>query len=517
MEAPSQGEQITISYSSAGILRYGSSMSKVYSCMRGSGHQRTLAEAWCNLVHTKYLLAVALNSLEGTPLWLWPAKTGACGLAAQHCGAYCTVAFMSRLLTREFSSFFHLLFNSNMAALDIASVIGTWVAAFVAILALLGIVGPVLIWRASRTERHLAIAAIDDENNIFRSRGIHAGPGIWLLQRMRTPMLNMAPASVEKSVSLSLDAVKEPISTTNWVQFGILLQAYGARYRTGDGTEIRNKKAHLLVHKFWILFFGLIGRYGKRRDLGRLRLGIQRVRFSAGGEPPRQIRRRRSPTSSDVSDDETVAPGLFEPLFGVTGNIEGRVIAGDENVTVLKFQLAPLTNLRKLVPDVLPSKEMFLLAMGCIPLHSGGYCSLLINGMTADNESIDDLDDRRIRHRRVHSFSRSDRSRRTRYYEENDEEEGYPAGLEAYQLVLADEIEAAFVEKAKTFNADGEHLKILNRVKYSSPLFADLEAYKGMTYVPAEAPWIRLSLEESHYEEAFIARADAQEMAHSLL
>ena len=80
-------------------------------------------------------------------------------------------------------------------------------------------------------------------------------------------------------------------------------------------------------------------------------MGIQGVRFSAGGEPRRQIRRRRSPASTDVSDDETGAPRFFEPLSGVIGNIEGRIIAGDENVAVLKFQLAPLTNPRKLAPE----------------------------------------------------------------------------------------------------------------------------------------------------------------------
>ena len=55
-----------------------------------------------------------------------------------------------------------------------------------------------------------------------------------------------------------------------------------------------------------------------------------------------------------------------------------------------------------------------------------------------------------------------------------------------------------------------------SRVKYSSPLAADLEAYKAMTYVPAESQWIRLSSAEPH-KEAFIARADGQEMADSLL
>ena len=407
-----------------------------------------------------------------------------------------------------------------MAALDIASVIGTWVAAFVAILALVGIIGPILIWRASRTERHLAIAAVDDDNHTFISRGVHAGPGIWLLQRMRAPLLDIAPASFEQSVSLSLDAVKEPISSTNWVQFGILLQAYGVDYRTGDRIEIWRKKTHLPVHKFWILFLGLKGRYGERRDLARLRSGIRGVVFSAPREPRRQNRRRYSPTPEDVSDEEhedlivrrspppphprelMVRP-IYETLTGVTGNIKG-----GEYDTTLKFQLAPLNDLRKLAPDILPSKEIFLLSVGCIRLHSGGYCSLLENEMAADNESSDDSG---------HGISRNDPPTRPSSTKIRYRQKRYHAGLNAYELVLADEFDAAFVEKAKTFDADREQLKVLSRVKYSRPLSADLEAYRGMTYVPAESPWIRLSSEESQHEEAFIARADAQEMAYSLL
>ena len=403
-----------------------------------------------------------------------------------------------------------------MAALDIASVIGTWVAAFVAILALVGIIGPILIWRASRTERHLAIAAVDDDHHIFLSRGVHAGPGIWLLQRMRAPLLDTAPASFEQSLSLSLDAVKEPISLTNWVQFGILLQAYGVEYRTGDRIEIRNGKTHLPVHKFWILLFGLKGRYGKRRDLGRLRSGARSVVFSAGREPRRQNRRRHSPTPEDISDEEFEVLGVrqpYESLFGVTGNIKGRVIADSENIATLKFQLGPLNDLRKLAPDILSSKEIFLLSVGCIPLHSGGYCSLLENEMAADVDSSEGSDHQGVT---VTGGSRMT-PRGYRAKTPRHDRESYSAGLDAYELVLADEYDAAFVEKAKTFDAAREYLKVLSRVKYSRTLSADLEAYKGMTYVPAESPWIRLSSVESHREEAFIARADAQEMAYSLL
>jgi hypothetical protein len=45
---------------------------------------------------------------------------------------------------------------------EIGSLVGTWVAAGVAIIALLGIVGPMLVWRASRSERNKAIDLLSD-------------------------------------------------------------------------------------------------------------------------------------------------------------------------------------------------------------------------------------------------------------------------------------------------------------------------------------------------------------------
>lgn len=48
--------------------------------------------------------------------------------------------------------------------LDIAGVVGTWVAAGLAVIALFGVVGPILVLRASRTERHKAIIGIGPRN-----------------------------------------------------------------------------------------------------------------------------------------------------------------------------------------------------------------------------------------------------------------------------------------------------------------------------------------------------------------
>ena len=426
-----------------------------------------------------------------------------------------------------------------MAALDIASVIGTWVAAFVAILALVGIIGPVLIWRASRTERHLAIAAIDDDNNTFKSRGVHAGPRIWLFQRMRAPILNIAPASFEQSISLSLDAVKEPISSTNWVQFGILLQAYGVRYRTGDKIVIRNKKTYLPVHKLWLLFLGLKGRYGERRDLGRPRPGTRHITFPHPAERRRQdsrlrSSRLRSPSIEVVPSDEMMSGELFERLSGVTGDIKRGVMAGDRSITVINFRLASLSVLGQLAPDVLPIKEIFLLFAGCIRLHSGGYYCFRESETAADNESSDSSDgqeqalggvardydaDRNVKRLRQRSrrtdvqLAAPGRASTHRY----SQRERYYANLAAYELVLVDGLDGAFLEHAKTFDADAETYKVLNRVHYNSSLVTKLEEYQGKTYVPADSPWVRLSSEDPYENEVYIARADAQEIAHSLL
>ncbi|KAG7008493.1 hypothetical protein G7Y79_00005g016340 [Physcia stellaris] len=113
-----------------------------------------------------------------------------------------------------------------MGSLDIAGVIGTWAAAFIAILALVGIIGPILIWRASRTERHKALAAAANDNE-FITKGIHAGPNIWLLQRVKASLLKTAPVLIDSTFVLNHTAFKEVTMETTWVSLGHLIKAYG--------------------------------------------------------------------------------------------------------------------------------------------------------------------------------------------------------------------------------------------------------------------------------------------------
>ena len=69
----------------------------------------------------------------------------------------------------------------------------TWIAAIVAVVALIRIAGPVLIGRASQTQRHQALATIVSDNNGFLSCDIHAGPGIYIRQQVRAPKLRHIP------------------------------------------------------------------------------------------------------------------------------------------------------------------------------------------------------------------------------------------------------------------------------------------------------------------------------------
>jgi len=56
--------------------------------------------------------------------------------------------------------------------LDLAGVIGTWVAVGFAVVALVGIVGPILVWRKTTSERYKAITAVRDVDNVFNIEGL---------------------------------------------------------------------------------------------------------------------------------------------------------------------------------------------------------------------------------------------------------------------------------------------------------------------------------------------------------
>ena len=55
---------------------------------------------------------------------------------------------------------------------DLAGVIGTWVAVSLTLIALFGIVTPILLMRRARSERYIALSKIDDESDEIVHPGI---------------------------------------------------------------------------------------------------------------------------------------------------------------------------------------------------------------------------------------------------------------------------------------------------------------------------------------------------------
>ncbi len=379
-----------------------------------------------------------------------------------------------------------------MGALDVAGVIGTWVAAFVAIVALVGIIGPILIWRASRTERHRALAAVSNDNNYdFISRGIHAGPDIWLLQRVKVPLLHTAPVTIDESFVLNVDAVKESTSPATWVSLGHLVRAYGVVYARGDNLRIYQARTFLPVHKLWLLAIGLAGRYGERKDKGKFR---SERRTAIPARAP-----RRAALSARESMSRDRGQSITSQLFGVTGSLTMISMGNETSHSCLEFTPASRSDIGQMLPETLSPKDMFMLASGFMPSAGDRFFSLAESSYESDDLSSSESEPVREKYHEHRSKRRPD------YHH-----------IEAYQLFPASERDSDMSSMARQFKAENENVLVLGVVKRSTSLSSKLQEYNEMTYVPADSSWVRV-FSKDVARQAYIARADAQEMAHSLL
>jgi hypothetical protein len=158
-----------------------------------------------------------------------------------------------------------------MGEIDILSLVGTWVAAVVAIIVLVGIAGPILVYRASRTERHKAIAAIEDDAHEYIGRGVWFGPKIRLFKRLHVPKLDREITFKDGDFTLPSDKLSIPESRTSWIKLSALLKGYNFKLTVGDYLVVKDGKALLPIHRRWILGIGIAGRFGHRMDLVRRR------------------------------------------------------------------------------------------------------------------------------------------------------------------------------------------------------------------------------------------------------
>lgn len=246
--------------------------------------------------------------------------------------------------------------------LDLVSTIGTWFGVGLALLALIGVVAPVLVWRATKSERNKALNALDQggaDTFGYISHGIWTGTRVRIFRRIRAPLLGSEPvlrSDGHANVLLRFRPAggeRQPSEeSSGWVQFGSVVEAYNIKVAKGDALEIEKGSTWTPVHTSWLLLVGLLGRYGRWHDKGRLPWTIERGTTStratirvpgvarARGQrgPSRQGRHgipenyrdgswtsygwRTSSQAWEDSDNRRSSDGLsYRPLYGLTGTL----------------------------------------------------------------------------------------------------------------------------------------------------------------------------------------------------
>ena len=235
---------------------------------------------------------------------------------------------------------------------DLAGVIGTWVAVSLALLALFGIVAPILWMRRARDERRIALSRIDDESNEI----VHPRIKIPFLpaigRTISVPKLDTPPKLDGQVRGRDDRPLDRKHSATGWLMFARTLKAYKITQHPTGNLRIYRFQSWLPVHRLWILTVGLLGRYGHRPDRGRL------INAPASGR-------------IDQRDLESFDPTA---LYGITGVIRYRASEfsdAEQGFGQIYFSSHDKDTRGSLQPDPVPLAVLFWSCMGCVRLLDG--------------------------------------------------------------------------------------------------------------------------------------------------
>ena len=235
---------------------------------------------------------------------------------------------------------------------DLAGVIGTWAAVFLALIALFGVVAPILLIRRSRSERQVALSSIDDGHYEFIDPGIKVPclPGI--ARTISVPNLESPPKLMNRALIRYDNSLDEKRSGTDWIMFVRTLKAKNTSLPTGGTLKVYRSRSWLPVHRLWIFTLGLLGRYAYRPDQGRV---------------------QNAPTSRvDQRDSEANDRGT---LYGITGflrySASGSSYSQEQDFGQVYFHAYDKGSRGSLQPDLVPFSTLFWLCMGCVPLLDG--------------------------------------------------------------------------------------------------------------------------------------------------
>ncbi|OKL61282.1 hypothetical protein UA08_03804 [Talaromyces atroroseus] len=152
--------------------------------------------------------------------------------------------------------------------------LGTWLSAGLALIALVGVLPVLLLYREARTDRYRAITNVHDPHNCFISPGIALLPGKRFFQKLRVPNLAEPPKITYLKIERQCRQVfkgDQDRSSTGWVNFANILRAYCISSESGGELAVHRSESFLPVHRTWILLLGIIDRYANRPDYGLFR------------------------------------------------------------------------------------------------------------------------------------------------------------------------------------------------------------------------------------------------------
>lgn len=286
-------------------------------------------------------------------------------------------------------------------ATDLAGAIGTWVAVGLAMVALLGVLAPFLVWRASRTDRSKALIALDAglaDSGGYVSKGLKIRHDIRLFQRVEAPILSRSP-NVARKVLVWDAATRLPSrESAGWVQFSKVAISYGLMFRTGDVLTVDKRATKLPVSRAWIFVIGLVGRFAHRRDGGKWPKhrpkGIRSERAppgrriaSAATTPARNFAKSTAGWMTGLQDwagDNGGASGRFTPLSGLCGTLEYKNARMSDNATAGEYRAEDNFSFRAHedaeigdnISEQLGIHDLFWLSVGCLPMSDGRVLSL---------------------------------------------------------------------------------------------------------------------------------------------
>ncbi|KAH9229064.1 hypothetical protein K456DRAFT_1764696 [Colletotrichum gloeosporioides 23] len=176
-----------------------------------------------------------------------------------------------------------------MSSIDAASLAGTWISSSLAIIALIGIIGPFYALKTAYGTKTRVLNGVWDENRTYLTKGWAIGNSPALFRRSQVPNLARNYQNNNYGVAPILPDGEDPASyqylqrqvdfsswNTGWARLCALIQSHhkspqyddaGMCAGSTDGKlEIINSFSALVVSRYWIFFLGLLGVYGRKEE-----------------------------------------------------------------------------------------------------------------------------------------------------------------------------------------------------------------------------------------------------------